>query len=437
MPTGVKIRFIGHSCFVYEVDGCRILCDPWLSGRVFHNGWDLYSPISIAMADLDGFEYLWISHEHPDHFHIPTLQSIPEGRRAEITVLFQGTIDRRVAEFCRELGFREVRELPPEWVCLSPDTVPGLEVLCVPATEGNSWIAFRSGGATVLNLNDCGVRNAPEAASIRKQVGAVDLLLTQFSYATWIGNPDQKRLRENEALDKLEMVAFQCEALAAERVVPFASHLYFCHPENFFLNDGINTPSAAVRFLRERTSAEPIVLYNGESYEVGASHRTDEACRRFGEDVERVLAAGPLSLEDPSVGADYLSRAVEDFLVRLRGDAPWYLRKMLGSTVIRLWDWDRTVRLTVNGLEDDPAPELDTDVALHSSSLLLCLQHRYGLDTLGVSGRFHKPAGGNYRRFYRFFRPGLITMRGEVVGIRYILRSMFNAALVKMRRRRN
>jgi hypothetical protein len=233
------------------------------------------------------------------------------------------------------------------------------------------------------------------------------------------------------------MVAFQCEALAAERVVPFASHLYFCHPENFFLNDGINTPSAAVRFLRERTSAEPIVLYNGESYEVGASHRTDEACRRFGEDVERVLAAGPLSLEDPSVGADYLSRAVEDFLVRLRGDAPWYLRKMLGSTVIRLWDWDRTVRLTVNGLEDDPAPELDTDVALHSSSLLLCLQHRYGLDTLGVSGRFHKPAGGNYRRFYRFFRPGLITMRGEVVGIRYILRSMFNAALVKMRRRRN
>ncbi|MDP6868173.1 MAG: MBL fold metallo-hydrolase [Acidimicrobiales bacterium] len=433
----MKIRFIGHSCFVYEVAGCRILCDPWLSGRVFHNGWSLYSPISSTMADLDDFEYLWISHEHPDHFHIPTLKSIPEKRRSEITVLFQATIDRRVAKFCRELGFREVRELPPEWIRLSPDAAPDLEVLCVPATEGNSWIAFRSGGTTVLNLNDCGVRNAPEAACIDKQVGAVDLLLTQFSYATWVGNPDQRALRENEALSKLEMVAFQCEALAADRVLPFASHLYFCHPENFFLNDGINTPSAAVQFLRARTSAEPIVLYNDESYEVGASHRTDEACRRFGTDVERILAAGPLSLEDPSVGIDHLSRAVDDFLIRLQDDAPWYLRRMLGSTVIRLWDWDRTVRLTVRGLENDLTPESEADVALHSSSLLLCLQYRYGLDTLGVSGRFHKPAGGNYRRFYRFFRPGLIAMRGEVVGIGYILRSVVNAALVKMRRRRN
>ncbi|MDG2428481.1 MAG: MBL fold metallo-hydrolase [Acidimicrobiales bacterium] len=437
MASGVKINFVGHSCFVYEVDGCRILCDPWLSGRVFHDGWDLYSPIDITMADLDGFQYLWISHEHPDHFHVPTLRAIPEGRRSEITVLLQTTIDRRVAEFCGELGFRAVRELSPDWIFPCPETAPGLEVLCVPAAEGNSWIAFRSGGTTVLNLNDCGVRNASEAAVIAERVGPLDLLLTQFSYANWVGNPDQRELRVSEALSKLEMVAFQCEALQAKQVVPFASHLYFCHPENFFLNDGVNTPGTAVRFLRDATSAEPVVLYNNESYEVGESHQTDGACLRFEEDVERALAAGPLSLENPSVGAEDLSKAVEDFLVRLRQDAPWYLRKMLGTTVIRLWDWEQSVRLTVDGLEEDPTPEFEADIALHSSSLLLCLQYRYGLDTLGVSGRFHKPDGGDYRRFYRFFRPGLIAMRGQVVGVGYILRSVLNAGLVRMGRRYN
>lgn len=149
--------------------------------------------------------------------------------------------------------------------------------------------------------------------------------------------------------------------------------------------------------------------------------RGDEACRRFDEDFDRVMAAGPLSLEDPSVGADDLYEAVDGFLARLPDDAPWYLRRMLGSTTIRLRDWDRTVRLTVDGLEDDPTLELDTDVALHSSSLLLCIEHRYGLNTLGVSGRFHKPAGGDYRRFHRFSRPGLIAVRGEVVGIGYIV----------------
>lgn len=59
------------------------------------------------------------------------------------------------------------------------------------------------------------------------------------------------------------------------------------------------------------------------------------------------------------------------FLPGFQTMPPWYLRRMLGSTTIRLRDWDRTVRLTVDGLEDDPTLELDTDVALHSSSLLL------------------------------------------------------------------
>jgi len=437
MSSAPVIRFIGHSCFVYEAAGCRVLSDPWLSGRVFHDGWDLYSPIATTMADLDDVNQIWISHEHPDHFHVPTLRSIPEGRRSEIEVLFQSTIDRRVAEFCRSLGFREVRELEPEWTVLDPDGSSEVEVLCVPASEGNSWIAFRSGGSTVLNLNDCGVRNAPEAAEIRRRVGDVDLLLTQFSYANWVGNPDQPELRRREASDKLEMVAFQCDALKATRVLPFASHLYFCHEENFFLNDGVNSPSTAVRAIRDMTTSEPVVLYNGGTYEIGGPHDTDEACRLFDRDLQQVLDLGPLPMEVPEVDAGVLGAAVGVFLGQLRKDAPWYLRLLLGGATIYLWDREETVRLTRRGLTEDDTPADAVDVALHSSSLLLCLEHRYGLDTLGVSGRFHKPVAGDYRRFYRFFRPGLIAMRGRPVGVGYILGSVFNAVLVRLGLRRN
>jgi hypothetical protein len=50
--------------------------------------------------------------------------------------------------------------------------------------------------------------------------------------------------------------------------------------------------------------------------------RRNEACRRFDEDFDRVMATGPLSLEDPSVGADDLYEAVDGFLARLPDDAP-------------------------------------------------------------------------------------------------------------------
>jgi hypothetical protein len=139
----------------------------------------------------------------------------------------------------------------------------------------------------------------------------------------------------------------------------------------------------------------------------------------------------------PAVDGEVLEAATAGFLGRLREDAPWYLRSLLASATIHLWDRDRTVRLTRRGLVDDDTPADAADVALHSSSLLLCMEHRYGLDTPGVSGRFHKPAGGDYRRFYRFFRPGLIAMRGRPVGPGYILGSVLNAVLVRLGRRRN
>ena len=50
-------------------------------------------------------------------------------------------------------------------------------------------LAIRGGDRTILNLNDCIIRKRDAAEQIREAVGNVDLLLTQFSYANWEGNP--------------------------------------------------------------------------------------------------------------------------------------------------------------------------------------------------------------------------------------------------------
>ena len=153
-----------------EHAGIRILSDPWFGGRVFQDGWDLYSPVTEGADSLVGVDYLWISHEHPDHFHIPTLRAIEPDRRSTMTVLFQQTIDRRVVEFCRGLGFGQIVELAPAWTPLGK----GLDVYCASHTEGNSWIAFRTEDKALLNLNDCGMRNLKELSEVKKRVGELE-----------------------------------------------------------------------------------------------------------------------------------------------------------------------------------------------------------------------------------------------------------------------
>src|SRR5690606_18538880 len=73
----------------------RILCDPWFTGSAFHDGWRLLHENSHDLSKLD-YDWLWISHEHPDHFSIPTLKQIADRRSRFI---YQRTADQKVKKY--------------------------------------------------------------------------------------------------------------------------------------------------------------------------------------------------------------------------------------------------------------------------------------------------------------------------------------------------
>ena len=92
-------KFYNHASFLLD----DILVDPWFSDSVFLSSWDLLSELKYNINAIN-FNYLFISHEHPDHFHIPTLRTInnPESK----TVIFHKTIDGKVLKFIKEMGFK-------------------------------------------------------------------------------------------------------------------------------------------------------------------------------------------------------------------------------------------------------------------------------------------------------------------------------------------
>src|SRR3569832_1403001 len=102
----MKITFVNHASFIIDYKKIKLICDPWLEGTAFDNGWALLSKTQLAYEDFKTITHIWFSHEHPDHFSPPSLARIPLDYRKNITILFQETIDGKVLEFCRKLEFK-------------------------------------------------------------------------------------------------------------------------------------------------------------------------------------------------------------------------------------------------------------------------------------------------------------------------------------------
>ena len=100
------IRFINHASILLDE---KILCDPWYSGSIFLNGWNLLHENRVDINSIVP-QYIWISHEHPDHFNPSDLLKIEEDKRP--TILFQKNDDGKVKNWCEGHGFK-IKELEP------------------------------------------------------------------------------------------------------------------------------------------------------------------------------------------------------------------------------------------------------------------------------------------------------------------------------------
>jgi len=105
----MKIRFVSHASFSVESSGTTLLCDPWLFGKAFNQGWALVSP--AATVPWETIDYVWISHQLPDHLHFPTLKSFTIKQREHLTILYQKHASQRSPKVLRGLGYPIVQEL--------------------------------------------------------------------------------------------------------------------------------------------------------------------------------------------------------------------------------------------------------------------------------------------------------------------------------------
>ncbi|HTO55578.1 MAG TPA: MBL fold metallo-hydrolase [Myxococcota bacterium] len=401
----MEIRFINHASFVAEHAGTRLICDPWLYGTAFNDGWDLVCRSPIGAAELADMTYIWYSHEHPDHFSPRVLQDVPAERRGQVTVLYRETRDKKVVGFCKKLGF-QTRELADG---VPVELLGGMRVTSQSVPLFDSWLLIEAGGVRVLNLNDAVVQTPAELRRLSARLGALDVLFTQFSYAAWRGNKGDVELRRADARRKLEIVRAQVRGLAPKYTVPFASLSFFAHEENSFTSDSVNHPWEVLGAIEECGSA-PVLLYPGDSWTVGAAHDNASASERYRADYA-TLPARPLH-RSVSVPFEALAQAAQGYLQRIRkANSGWLIELLRHNPILptlrpidlQLWDLHQDVRFSFErGLEQIERRDPAYDLRMGSDSLAFLFKQSWGIDTLTVNGRFHADPEGMKRLVLTF-----------------------------------
>ncbi len=398
-----------------------MLHDPWIDGPAFDFGWDLLVPSKFGAEDFESISHIWFSHEHPDHFSPANLKAIPPDQRAKITILYQNSADHRVAKFCRSAGFKEVIELEPNhWVTIAP----GLEILCTPHDNGDSWIATRTSNGLILNLNDCVIKSAQQCRKILRQVGAVHILATQFSYANWVGNPGDHRAAAAAASEKLSWMKTQIDNLQPTYVLPFASFVYFSHQDNFFVNDAMTTIEAAVKFIREETAGSPVVLFPGDRWDLDSTDPPEprSAIQKYGDARDRMMSQG-FRHRSQSIPLEVLISHGRQFVESMRAKNGWVVRALF-PTLVHIDDHNATLRISGAGVELKPAARDICDIACKSDALNYCFLNEWGGRTLDINARFEVPSKGHYWKFKAWATLANFNSRSE--GLREILSTIAN-----------
>lgn len=376
----MRISFVGHASILVNTGPVHLLMDPWSQGEVFNESWTLHPEPVLSEQDLAGVTHIWISHEHPDHLSIPTLRGIREDLRSRITVLFQSYYSDEIIKILASLRFKEVIELPrARFFSLAPE----VEIYCRQVGHLDSSLAVRAEGKVVLNVNDCDLPVAT-MRSMSRDLGAVDVLLDQFSIAGWSGNADDINRKQESRQRMMRKFMQDIEAFKPRYVIPFASFIRFSHQENAHMNLQVNT----IDDVAEQVDpSRLVVMYPGDAWDLsGPFLGTRRAMEAYREDFGRIKDL-PVRTHDV-VAMEKILATVAKRLQDMRHRYHDALLRWIPPVTFYLEDVERALEVNVRrGVREISLGRRDCMVCLSSQAMWYTFAYRWGLPTLGVSGR--------------------------------------------------
>jgi UDP-MurNAc hydroxylase len=255
----MQITYLGHAGFLVETHRAIVVMDPWLSPEgAFDSAWfqfpcnhHLAPFVRDKLRNSTKARFVYVSHEHRDHFDPQFLKSLPTD---ELTFV--------VPHFSRAALREELSHLRPASLISGNHgqevLIPGGYLKLYLDDSGlnrDSGVLLKSDDHVFLNLNDCKLYD--EVASIAQVDGPVSVLTCQFSGATWHPTcyeyePEEyQRISRQKLLGKFEMVARAIDAVQPRFFLPSAGPACFLDPSLFHINfEPVNIFPRSSQFLK-------------------------------------------------------------------------------------------------------------------------------------------------------------------------------------------
>ena len=372
----MKISLLNHASIIVEINGFKLLTDPWYFGTAFNGGWGLRFENPEAIEHVSSCTHLWISHFHQDHFHIPTLKKILE-IHPEIIVLGNHSHNFQLDNAMRGVGFPNVLTMPER----KPVNInERLSLTRYPTTGIDNMLLIESDEGVILNYNDCVLPDNSQRWLVKK-FGPVDVFLSNFNHAGKLlrypmdtGEEIKAELRDNF---RNYIAAFN-----PRWVIPFASYHYYRSPDNLQQNESLNELEDLLpidqRIIPVHIGEQVIFDQKFEDY------RVEPQSNSVSKSVYGVVEQGA------SKSWEEIVSAAEKYCKKIRSGFPIFYH-FLPVLKIHIYDLDINAQVHPRkGIVQDTASQATSEshIQVHSEALFNWFDHPFGTDTFVVGAHF-------------------------------------------------
>ena len=143
---------IGNACIIVHDKGPVLATDPWLIGEAYFGSWRLSHEVPREQQEnVKASRYLWISHGHPDHLSLPSLEMLRDHR-----ILLPDHYGGRVARDLSGMGFDVTVLQCGQWFEVS-DRV---RIASLANYNQDATLVMDVDGHLVIDANDAGNRGS-------------------------------------------------------------------------------------------------------------------------------------------------------------------------------------------------------------------------------------------------------------------------------------